>query len=564
MRKGCFKHIRNKILAVVISAALLLVVSPLVFVSGADAQETEYETPQAAQYEEDCVLVSISDGASAEDVSAAIAGNDTIAQAEITQEDIDAGFVKLPVAEGYEVADALEELSSIPEVEGAQPNFVYHISGDGKVPSDPGAEDQWGLDAINAYDAWELIKSEDAGADRVTIALIDNGVLTEHEDLKDNIVGTYNAGDKGTDAEPYFDDHGTHVAGIISAVTDNGIGVAGASYNAGILPIQVFKNGSDGPETTTAELCEAYAFIRENAKEYNIRVVNLSVGATVPDITDTDEEEMDEGDLLLFSAITGAYDDGILTVCSSGSEAGPDEQNGPYFNYPGDWVDQTLSVIAVQDYYEDGVWPSRAETSNYNRPGQNTKDISAPGVDIYSTSCDPSALEKTGEYSWKDGTSMAAPFVSAVAALVFTAEPSLTPGEVSDIICTTAQTLGDDPDGDGWNEGYGFGLVDAYKAVYKALGIEEETSEAESESSTEDESSSEDASSSEDTKEETVTAENISETSGATEIDKQEVKAPATGDRHQWLALVIMMIGSAAAIAALKAYRTKSKRKGRR
>ena len=131
------------------------------------------------------------------------------------------------------------------------------------TPNDAMFGEQWGLESIRAPEAWEV-----AGvASNVYVAVLDNGFNTGHEDLADNLdmSKAYNSYDKNKDVskDKTNVDHGTHVAGIISAVTDNGKGVAGVGYNAKIIPIKVFRNG----EATSDSLIEAYKYLEQLKKE---------------------------------------------------------------------------------------------------------------------------------------------------------------------------------------------------------------------------------------------------------------------------------------------------------
>ena len=430
-----------------------------------------------AEHERDVVLVSLAQSYSPEELTAAInASGCTVAQ-DITEEDLELGFVTLEVADGYDVAHAMTQLEMLPETDAAQPNFVYRIASDGADDlgasalardlvdlsltessadtagasllaqateiDDPMASQQWALSSINAYEAWDSVKTNKS----VTVAVLDNGCLTTHEDLKDNIVAVYNAVDNSTDMTP-VDNHGTHVAGIVAATANNGKGVAGVSYNAGLVPIKVFK----GSNAYSSYLLTAYKYIEDNASLYNIKVVNLSLGIA-QNGTSTSDIGLGGQDLAFIQAVSDAYDSGILTVCSAGNNA--ISKKGAYLNYPSDWLDNALGVISLQN----GTPPKRSSSSNYNMEGQISKDLAAPGVGIYST-----VTDSTSSYASKDGTSMASPCVAGVAALVYAAGQDLTAESVSNILCSTAQDLG----AEGWDAQYGYGEVDAAAAVAAA------------------------------------------------------------------------------------------------
>ena len=452
------------------------------------AQPTNTADTQAAQppesalpYQSDTVIVRLDDQADPTALAQALGQRGCVETAAITREDVANGFAKIQLAEGHDVQSALDELADIPGIAGAQPNFTYQLqdnltaaeAAQATAVNDPKAPSQWALDSIDAYEAWGLAQTNK----QVTVALVDSGCRTDHEDLKDNIVATYDATGKGGITDNDAGSHGTHVAGIIAARANNKLGVAGASYNAGILPVRVID--SEGIATTES-LVRAYSYIMTNASKYNIKVVNMSLGATVFDEyvdvlaqgSSTDESD-DESDALFEESIQKAYDAGILTVCSAGNDAGQTRSlsdgtryraEGAYHNYPSDYVDCAMSVIALQR----GTTPTIASYSNYNIEGEKTKDISAPGSSIFST-----LKGSTSSYGTKSGTSMAAPHVSAVAALVFAANPELSVAEVSDLLCDTATDLGDE----GWDLKYAAGEVNAAAAVARALESSESDTE---------------------------------------------------------------------------------------
>ena len=316
--------------------------------------------------------------------------------------------------------------------------------------NDPDLSEQWALEAIDAYGAWDQVKTDGA----VTVAVIDNGFLVEHEDLKDNIVATYNAvtgSTKPADVAPFksgsYNWHGTHVCGIIAASANNSKGIAGVSYNAKLLPIKVFTSST---EATSADIAKAFDFIIEHAEEYNIKVINFSGGHAI--------NGWDYEDDLVLDKIQQAYDAGILTVCAAGNSA----TSGPYMSFPGDVSDVALNVISLDEGATPGSDPVRSSDSNYNMSGQKTKDIAAPGGYIWSCAL---MSNRTDWYRYDSGTSMAAPCVAGAAALVYAANETATAQYVSSILCQTATDLG----AAGWDAEYGYGMVNANAAVSAAL-----------------------------------------------------------------------------------------------
>ena len=325
-------------------------------------------------------------------------------------------------------------------------------------PNDPRASEQWALESIHAFDAWELLKKQPA--QRVSVAIIDEGFELTHQDLTSNLVATgpdsyavFNAVDGSANVSEVSgaNYHGTHVAGIIAAEADNGVGVAGVSYNQAIVPIKVFYLNSEGlPRTRTSYVADAYAYIMKHRAEYNIRVVNISFGifgrGYGPDVA-------------LEKAITEAHDAGIVTVASAGN-AEPTRPT-PTDNYPSDY-NQVVAVINLCTTPPSPDNPNGVEmynTSNYNRSFEDgtfetCKNIAAPGTDILST------YSNSG-YSNKTGTSMAAPCVSGVLAMMFAARPELSADDAVATLYATATDLG----AEGFDAETGYGEVNAAAAL---------------------------------------------------------------------------------------------------
>lgn len=484
---------------------------PLSAMSGEDDEAASVTTsiPEGVSYVEGEVLLGIEPGTTAAQVEALLASTDAVCVHEVTSEELESGMLQLEVAIGATVEDAVASLSGSP-IADAQPNYLYYaleeersddelrdlLSPDAETPSeeprevlpaqgddspdaepvalgdeagqepdveesgqdandlaealratvnDPMVADQWALQSIKAYEAWAQASCDGA----VSIAVLDERPDASHLDLADNVVATYDAYSQ-TETLPSGASHGTHVAGIASAATDNGIGVAGVSHNAGLVMVNVFYQSSD-PEkaswvTNTALLTRAYAYLEEHQDAYKTRVVNLSLGIKAPDRASYKDDR-------LIACIDKAMSDyGIVTVAAAGnSELG----TPPYYEYPGD-ADNVVSVVNLRRG-NAGSPETLSSLSNYNVPGQSAKNIAAPGTGILST-------VPSDDYGSLTGTSMAAPHVSAVLALEFAANPQLTAAEAVNILYATARDLGDE----GFDDLYGWGEADASAAVLAA------------------------------------------------------------------------------------------------
>ena len=409
--------------------------------------------------------------------------------------------VKAEVPEGMDVDSAVERAKEVPGVAYAQPNFHYELvdgwneadskayraelatdarDDDGEaatategdaigVQSVEGTNDKylskqyylgsWEEEhGASVVDAWEWARCEDS----VTVAVLDTGCAYEHADLKDRVLtdymwdawaattpGTLKSGenDLGDNAG-----HGTHVCGIVAATADNSVGIAGASYNARILPVKVFDNGAVNPGAETETLVKAYQYLLglvDKGAIDDLHLVNMSLGG-YGDATSSD-------DLMLKSCIEKARSDyNILTVVAGGNG---DRSGNPLTTpcYPSDW-DACLSVTATN---ADGA---NVHWSDYNM----YKDISAPGYDIFSTV--PGDYETISMYASLNGTSMASPLVAGCAALLWAAYPALTADEAYDALRSTANPI------DPTTEDYHYpsqtgskGVVDAQAAVQKVM-----------------------------------------------------------------------------------------------
>ncbi|AOY76051.1 S8 family peptidase [Clostridium formicaceticum] len=350
----------------------------------------------------------------------------------------DVQLIQVPTTE--DVLQTAERLTENPAVEYAEPNYIvraFDVAGEGGV-NDTYFSQQWGLGAIHVADAWTEIS--DSGS--VTVAVIDTGVDREHPDLKGRVLKgrnfiAQNSSGKLYNSEDATDDHGhgTHVSGIIAAVTNNQLGIAGVAGpgNVQILPVKMLNDSGSG---TSFDLAQAIRY----AGDQGAKIINLSLGSSYPASIERD-------------AIAYVQDLGCLVIAAAGNESSRVEYTYPA-SYPG-----VISVAAV-DSMKEAAW-----FSNYGA----ALDVAAPGVDILSTV--PTWLgeqnKKKGEVVYGDlqngyyqawsGTSMAAPHVAGVAALYKLLYPEASSLEISEMLAATAEDIGEI----GRDIKTGFGLVDA-------------------------------------------------------------------------------------------------------
>lgn len=283
------------------------------------------------------------------------------------------------------------------------------------VPNDALYAGQWGLPAVSAPTGWDVT----TGSSSVTVAVLDTGVDASHPDLARRLAPGTDLVNR--DSDPTDDNgHGTLVAGIVGADSNNGIGVAGMDWNARLMPVKVLDASGSGYMSTVAEGVVW-------AADHGAKVINMSLsGAT--------------GTSTLQSACAYAYQKGVVLVAAAGN----DGTDAP--RYPAAYD----SVISVGSLSGD----TRSSYSNYGA----TLELMAPGGLIYTT-------QKGGSYVRASGTSMAAPFVAGLAALVCSADPTAAPDRVRQVLAATATDLG----ATGWDPEYGWGRIDAAKAL-AALG----------------------------------------------------------------------------------------------
>jgi subtilisin family serine protease len=328
--------------------------------------------------------------------------------------------------------------SAVKGVRGFQfvePNVVFQLQA--TTPNDPYFGLEYGLDNsgttplgaskadadIDAPEAWDITTGAPASGSPVVVGVVDTGVDYTHPDLAANMWRNPGevAGDGiDNDADGYVDDvyginayanngnpmddvgHGTHVAGTIAAVTNNGEGVAGVAWNAKVMALKFI--GADGAGSTADAIeCLNYAVTMRN-RGVNIRLTSNSWGGG-------------GFETALRDAIARSNSAGMLFVVAAGNggDDGVSDNNDVYASYPSNYDVANVVAVAATDRNDQ-----LAGFSNY---GAATVDLAAPGVDVAST-------KMGGGYLYMSGTSMATPHVSGVAALAFAYKPTATVAEV--------------------------------------------------------------------------------------------------------------------------------------
>ncbi len=278
-------------------------------------------------------------------------------------EHLNVEHLKLP--SNLSVEEALKIFNADPSVEYAEPNYLYYLTS--TTPNDSFFPWQWSLhntgQAVNgisgtagadihAPEAWDIT----TGSATVVVAVIDTGVDYNHPDLRNNIsnLGYNFVNNNNSPIDSYPIGHGTHVSGTIAAVGNNGVGIAGVSWNTKIMPL---KAGDALGQLATSDIISAIAYARNNGA----KIINASFGG--PSYSQA-----------TYDAINNARNAGILFVAAAGNETA---NNDTTPSYPASYNLDNIIAVAATDQNDN-----LASFSNY---GATTVHVAAPGTNIYST-----------------------------------------------------------------------------------------------------------------------------------------------------------------------------------
>lgn len=294
---------------------------------------------------------------------------------------------RIRVPEG-ETADALKAYGENPQVEYAVPDMIMRAVAE---PNDSRFGEQWGMAKIRAPQAWDFSISSPG----TRVAILDCGVydsastyispdgIAGHPDVRDKVLSRVNF-TTAKDADDYCN-HGTHVAGIAAASTNNGIGVAGAGYGASIVNVKVLgDNGSGSFSWVINGILWAAGCDTDSCGARRAEVINMSLGATAP------------CDPLVQAAIDRAWAQGLVIVAAAGNSGASGAITPANCN--------NVIGVAASDSNDN-----KASFSNFG----SGVDVAAPGVNVLSANY-------VGGYSFFNGTSMASPHVAGQAALIWT------------------------------------------------------------------------------------------------------------------------------------------------
>lgn len=353
------------------------------------------------------------------------------------------GLVEVSDRDGADPREVAAEYAAMPEVEYAEENEVIELEpgevsnaapdeagtlgrvldSQLRLPNDPMLGEQWALrnsgqrDGRQAADIGAgLAWTKTQGSDRVAVAVLDSGVDYTHPDLMENMwlrpgdipayvdpqlgavddLHGFNAVDNLRDPMDQ-NGHGTHCAGIVGAVGDNGQGVAGVNWKVQIMPLKFMGPLGTG---TTKDAIEAINYVIDRKRAgVPVRVISASWGST-------------RSSKALQDVIRKAGQEGILFIAASGNST-VDTDRRPH--YPSSYKLPNLVAVAALN--------RRDELAGFSNWGKSSVHIAAPGAEILSTWLN-------GQYREASGTSMATPVVSGVAALILSQEPNISVDEL--------------------------------------------------------------------------------------------------------------------------------------
>jgi subtilisin family serine protease len=344
-------------------------------------------------------------------------------------------WYRLRTPQGTDTPALIAELSRFPAlIERAELDGIGGVAD--VIPDDPDFDIQWGLlntgqdvdgvagavgADINICPGWEIT----VGDETLVLAVLDAG-MDEHDELVNRMIRGRNvaADPDNDDTSDVCGSHGTHVAGIAGAASDNGQGIAGVDWSCRIMPVRVL-NSCSGP---ASYLAEGIVW----AANHDADVINISL-------------QYPTGTTQLHDAVLYAHGQGVVMIAAAGNNSPCDE---PSVRYPALWP-ETVAAAAINNQGE------RADSSNCGPQ----LDVAAPGESIWS-------LRDVSDYQFRSGTSMATAHVSGTVCLMKALDPELSPDEIRLILQTTAVDIGDP----GFDNETGHGRVNANAALLEAQG----------------------------------------------------------------------------------------------
>jgi subtilisin family serine protease len=381
----------------------------------------------------------------------------------------------------YQIDLLIKEMSNLPEIDYVEKAPLFRIS---MIPNDPyygevsggglfgtnEADANWHLKLIGAEEAWDL----ETGDSEIVVAILDNAIYVDHPDLQNKIVSQIDLANGDDDPTPpentFIWSHGTHGAGLIAAETNNGIGIASIGYDVSIMAVKIGDDASDGQGMASGY--EAIVWAADNGAD----VINMSWGS--PQFFTT-----------MQNTVNYAYNKGCVLVGAAGNNGnGMETQMNPdlpinYVAYPA----ALEHVIAVgscdvednkSDFSNYGTWIDVLAPGGYFSQGT----LGIGGFAVLSTTASEAGdmwsmlsgagggaadYGVEGQYDCMQGTSMAAPVTAGLCGLILSANPELTPEELTALLKNTCANV--DAQNAAFIDSIGAGRIDAHAAVQAAI-----------------------------------------------------------------------------------------------
>jgi len=399
--RGAHFHFRSKLPRVFLLG--LLALAPLLLV-GAGSEPTA--PARHGPHVPGEVLVKFRPGTNQRDIAQLNATNGATVASTIPQ----LGVLRLRASTGVSEEKVAAAYRGNRNVEFAEPNYIATVAD--TTPNDPlYASDQWGPQKVQAPAAWDIT----TGSASVVVAVIDTGVSATHPDLAGKVIAGYDF--VNSDGDPSDDHgHGTQVAGIIGAASNNGAGVAAIAWQSPILAIKVLDAGGGG---SYANVAGGITYAADNGA----KVINLSLGGSTESA-------------VLEDAVNYAWNRGAVVVAAAGNTG------NAFIKYPARYANAVAAGST-------GQTDEKSPFSSYG----GALDVMAPGESILSTTL-------INSYAASSGTSFSAPHVAAAAALLW-AKGASSNSAIVDALYRGADDLGTA----GWDESYGWGRLNIYRSL---------------------------------------------------------------------------------------------------
>ena len=377
--------------------------------------------------------------------SLAAASGARVAQAYGALSEAGGGVFALIRSETKTAEQLVGDLKARADVAAAAPNYITRAM---RTPNDPRyvSGDLWGLSAIHAPEAWEVT----TGSTDVYVAVVDSGIYAAHEDLKANLAAEFCRNftqiNANTPAVPSdysdADGHGTHVAGTIGAVGNNGLGVAGVNWTTRLIALRVLDADGIGKNSWTVEALNHLVSLLRSHPQMKVAAINLSLGSYKPlapaamqaDPYGMAYKVLDDLDRTVI--VVAAGNEGLeVGKPAPYDEPDPEDPQDPSYE-KGDYH-YPASLTGLKNLIVVGAAVSDDTAASFSNWSPTAVHLAAPGVQILSTvfpEADAGGKPYRSWYGMMGGTSMAAPHVAGAAALLASRYPNATASQIKDAL----------------------------------------------------------------------------------------------------------------------------------